>query len=178
LEIQVLTWDRHKNMAGLNWFMVSQPSPSRFLAPRYVTFTWFVIAFTKKIFDANICHFYLICYCACPKSEPGFPTSCIMVFFLCPMSWGEKWLFRFIDIGEILFVDHHCLNFHNMLRLVKKGWHFTKQLLWLLYVCDGKMLLFCAIIIIFIKISFDYITEKGGMWCPKLSFHLTNHHHI
>ena len=75
-------------------------------------------------------------------------------------------------------VDHHCLNVHNMLRLVKKGWHFTKQLLWLLYVCDGKMLLFCAIIIIFIKISFDYITEKGGMWCPKLSFHLTNHHHI
>jgi hypothetical protein len=28
LEIQVLAWDRHKNMAGLNWLMGSQPSPS------------------------------------------------------------------------------------------------------------------------------------------------------
>ena len=27
LEMQVLAWDRHKNMAGLNWLMGSQPSP-------------------------------------------------------------------------------------------------------------------------------------------------------
>jgi len=27
-EIQVLAWDRHNNMAGLNWLMGSQPSPS------------------------------------------------------------------------------------------------------------------------------------------------------
>ena len=27
LEIQVLAWDRHKNVAGLNWLMGSQPWP-------------------------------------------------------------------------------------------------------------------------------------------------------
>jgi hypothetical protein len=27
LEIQVLAWDRHKNVAGLNQLIVSQPSP-------------------------------------------------------------------------------------------------------------------------------------------------------
>ena len=27
LEIQVLTWDRHKNVACLNWLMGSEPSP-------------------------------------------------------------------------------------------------------------------------------------------------------
>ena len=26
LEIQVLAWDRHKNVVGLNWLMESQPS--------------------------------------------------------------------------------------------------------------------------------------------------------
>jgi len=26
LEIQVLAWDRHKNVVGLNWLMGSQPS--------------------------------------------------------------------------------------------------------------------------------------------------------
>ena len=28
LEIQVLAWNRHKNVAGLNWLLGSQPSPS------------------------------------------------------------------------------------------------------------------------------------------------------
>ena len=28
LEIQVLAWDRHTNMAGLIWLMGSEPSPS------------------------------------------------------------------------------------------------------------------------------------------------------
>ena len=27
LEIQVLAWDRQRNVAGLNWLMGSQPSP-------------------------------------------------------------------------------------------------------------------------------------------------------
>jgi hypothetical protein len=27
LEIQVLAWDRYKNVAGLNWLMESQPFP-------------------------------------------------------------------------------------------------------------------------------------------------------
>ena len=27
LEIQVLAWERHKNVAGFNWLMGSQPSP-------------------------------------------------------------------------------------------------------------------------------------------------------
>jgi hypothetical protein len=27
LEIQVLAWDRHKNVAGLNWLIESQPFP-------------------------------------------------------------------------------------------------------------------------------------------------------
>ena len=31
LEIQVLTWERHTNVTGLNWLMRSQPSPSLLL---------------------------------------------------------------------------------------------------------------------------------------------------
>jgi hypothetical protein len=27
LEFQILSWDRHKNVAGLNWLKESQPSP-------------------------------------------------------------------------------------------------------------------------------------------------------
>jgi hypothetical protein len=40
-------------------------------------------------------------FCACPKSEPGFPMS-YAVFFLCTMSRGEQWLFVLLMLVELL----------------------------------------------------------------------------
>jgi hypothetical protein len=37
LEVQVLAWDRHKKVAGLNWEIGSQPSPL------------FIIAYLKEV---------------------------------------------------------------------------------------------------------------------------------
>jgi hypothetical protein len=37
LEVQVLAWDRHKNVAGLNWVIGFQPSPL------------FIIAYPKAV---------------------------------------------------------------------------------------------------------------------------------
>ena len=51
--------------------------------------------------------------CACPKPEPGFLTSNVMVLFMfIELRWEV--IVRFVDIGR--FVDRHCLNspFHNI----------------------------------------------------------------
>ena len=51
----------------------------------------------------------MINYCACSKSGPGFPTSYVVVL-LCSV----RWLFILVIIGRI--IDHHCLNFLEIIR--------------------------------------------------------------
>ena len=56
-------------------------------------------------------------FCVCPKHEPGFPTSNIVVSFLFnELRW--ELIVGFVDIDGI--VDHHCLSFlfltlHNII---------------------------------------------------------------
>jgi len=50
-------------------------------------------------------------FCACPKPGHGFPTSYVMILFLCSMSWGERWLFVLLICWPSLFK----FSFHNLI---------------------------------------------------------------
>ena len=45
--------------------------------------------------------------CLCPKPEPGFPTSNVVVFFVFS-EWRREVVVRLVDIGG--FVEYHCEN--------------------------------------------------------------------
>ena len=84
----------------------------------------------NKMSSKNVCTCYwnipligltMIHFCACPKPEPGFPTSYFMVFFVFN-EWRWKGIVRFVDIGRI--VDHHCLNFLFMVTLASIIAHY------------------------------------------------------
>ena len=42
--------------------------------------------------------------CVCPKPGPGFPTSYVMILFLCSVSDGERWLFALLIWVELLTI--------------------------------------------------------------------------
>jgi len=50
--------------------------------------------------------------CACPKSEPGF-TSSYVVIFSCLVRKGERWLFVLLILKELLTITVYKLSFHN-----------------------------------------------------------------
>ena len=62
----------------------------------------------NKMSSKNVCTCYwnipligltLTHFCACPKPEPGFPTSYFMVFFVFN-EWRWKGIVRFVDIDN------------------------------------------------------------------------------
>jgi hypothetical protein len=39
-------------------------------------------------------------FCSYLNTGPGLPTSYVLVYLLCPMSWGERWLFVLLVLVE------------------------------------------------------------------------------
>jgi glycosyltransferase involved in cell wall biosynthesis len=48
--------------------------------------------------------------CACPKPGSGFTKPYDIVFFLCSLSWGERWLFFLLILVKFMKISYHNIH--------------------------------------------------------------------
>ena len=129
--------------------------------PNYLLFTFIYIAVGPPFIKRRVLGSILLVLTPLHVcSKQGLPTFYVVVLFI---SWGEKRLFRFVDIGEIAF--HRHLNF-----------------LYIMKVLFSNICLFAILTshIIYLKWRTNLLKPKGqsGMNNPETQATLSTKHRI